>query len=172
MPLDVRTDDRISSIRPDTVTGPPATRTLSTSLVAGTPCGAGVRRSGARFSRNALPRERCDSRGHCQDKRARATIPPEPIGQSLQTTTVSASHHSIRSLAPHRFNLSHRDIEDLLAERGIEVSYESVRLWCPKLGPLFSKRLRRKHPGFGDTFFIDEVSSQISWRKPLEDRDG
>ena len=46
----------------------------------------------------------------------------------------------------HRFNLSHRDIEDLLAERGIEVSYESVRLWCNKFGPLFSKRLKRRHP--------------------------
>jgi transposase-like protein len=62
----------------------------------------------------------------------------------------------------HRFNLSHRDIEDLLAERGIEVSYESVRLWCNKFGPLFSKRLKRKHPGFGDTFFIDEVFVNIT----------
>ncbi len=35
----------------------------------------------------------------------------------------------------YRFNLSHRDIEDLLAERGIVVSYESVRLWCKKSGP-------------------------------------
>jgi putative transposase len=45
----------------------------------------------------------------------------------------------------HRFKLSHRDIEDLLAERGIEVSYESVRLWCNKFGTLFSKRLKRRH---------------------------
>jgi hypothetical protein len=45
----------------------------------------------------------------------------------------------------HRFNLSYRDIEDLLAERGIEASYESVRLWCNKFGPLFSKRLKRRH---------------------------
>ena len=34
-----------------------------------------------------------------------------------------------------RFNLSHRDIEDLLAQRGIIVSYESIRLWCIKFGP-------------------------------------
>ena len=52
----------------------------------------------------------------------------------------------------HRFNLSQRDIEDLLAERGIEVSYESIRLWCNKFGPKYSRRLRRKHQGFGDTF--------------------
>ena len=77
----------------------------------------------------------------------------------------------------HRFNLSHRDIEDLLAERGIEVSYESVRLWCNKFGPLFSKRLKRKHPGFGDTFFIDEVFANIKrkrfylWRAVDQDGD-
>jgi putative transposase len=40
----------------------------------------------------------------------------------------------------HRFNLSHRDIEDLLAERWIQSSYESVRLWCNRFGPLFSGR--------------------------------
>lgn len=65
----------------------------------------------------------------------------------------------------HRFNLSHRDIEDLLAERAIEVSYESLRLWCNKFGPLYSKRLRRKHPGFGDTFFIDEVFVTIAGQR-------
>jgi putative transposase len=77
----------------------------------------------------------------------------------------------------HRFNLSHRDIEDLLAARGIEVSYESVRLWCNKFGPLFSKRLKRKHPGFGDIFFIDEVFVTIAgqrhymWRAVDQDGD-
>jgi putative transposase len=65
----------------------------------------------------------------------------------------------------HRFNLSHRDIEDLLAERAIEASYESVRLWRNKFGPLFSKRLKRRHPGFGDTFFIDEVFVTIAGRR-------
>ena len=43
----------------------------------------------------------------------------------------------------HRFNLSHRDIEDLLAERSVTVSHESIRLWCIKFGPEFAKRLRR-----------------------------
>jgi transposase-like protein len=37
------------------------------------------------------------------------------------------------------------------------VSYESVRLWCNKFDPLFSKRLKRRHPGFSDTIFMDEV---------------
>lgn len=52
----------------------------------------------------------------------------------------------------HRFNLSARDIEDLLAERGIVVSYEAIRLWCIKFGPEYAKRLKRQHRGYGDTF--------------------
>jgi len=65
----------------------------------------------------------------------------------------------------HRFNLSARDIEDLMAERGIAISYESIRLWCIKFGPRYAKRLRRRHQGYGDTFFIvanPDRSLQIS----------
>ena len=65
----------------------------------------------------------------------------------------------------YRFNLSHRDIEDLLAERGITVSYESIRLWCIKFGAKYSRRLKRKHQGCGDTFFIDEVFVKILGRQ-------
>ena len=61
----------------------------------------------------------------------------------------------------HRFSLSHRDIEDLLAERGVSVSHESIRLWCIKFGPEFAERLRRKRRGFGDTFYVDEVFVKI-----------
>ncbi len=65
----------------------------------------------------------------------------------------------------YRFNLSHRDIEDLLAVRGIVVSYESVRLWCNKFGPKYARRLKRRHQGFGDTFFIDEVFVKIDGKQ-------
>jgi len=61
----------------------------------------------------------------------------------------------------YRFNLSHRDIEDLLAERGIIVTRESIRLWCIKFGALYARRLKRKHRGYGDTFYIDEVFVKI-----------
>lgn len=61
-----------------------------------------------------------------------------------------------------KFNLSHRDIEDLLAKRGIQVSYEAIRLWCNKFGPKYAAKLRRKHQGFGDTFFLDEVFIKIN----------
>lgn len=65
----------------------------------------------------------------------------------------------------HRFNLRRRDFEDLLAERGIEVSYESIRLWCNKFGPEYAKRLKRRHQGFGDTFYIDEVFVKINGKQ-------
>ena len=67
-------------------------------------------------------------------------------------------------------------MEDLLAERGITVSRESIRLWCNKFGPQFVKRLKRRHQGYGDTFFIDEVfvriqgKQQYLWR--AVDQDG
>jgi putative transposase len=77
----------------------------------------------------------------------------------------------------YRFNLSHRDIEDLLAERGITVSYESIRLWypkhslrswgrlCIKFGATYARRLKRKHRGYGDTFYIDEVFVKINGKQ-------
>ena len=65
----------------------------------------------------------------------------------------------------YRFNLSHRDIEDLLAERGINVTYEAIRLWCNRFGPEFATRLRRKHRGYGDTFYIDEVFIKIDGKQ-------
>lgn len=65
----------------------------------------------------------------------------------------------------YRFNLSHRDIEDLLAERGITVSRESIRLWCIKLGAIYTRRLKRKHGGYGDNFYIDEVFVNINGKQ-------
>ena len=65
----------------------------------------------------------------------------------------------------YRFNLSHRDIEDLLAERGINVTYEAIRLWCNRFGSIYTARLKRKHRGYGDTFFIDEVFVRIEGKQ-------
>jgi putative transposase len=65
----------------------------------------------------------------------------------------------------YRFNLSYRDIEDLLAERGITVSYETIRLWCIKFGATYARRLKRKHRGYGDTFYIDEVFVKINGKQ-------
>ena len=77
----------------------------------------------------------------------------------------------------YRFNLSHRDIEDLLAERGIIVTREAIRLWCIKFGAIYTRRLKRKHRGYGDTFYIDEVFVKINgkqhyfWRAVDQDGD-
>jgi putative transposase len=64
-----------------------------------------------------------------------------------------------------KFNLSQRDIEDLLAERGIDVTYETIRLCCNRFGPKFATRLKKKHRGYGDTFFIDEVFVKIDGKQ-------
>jgi putative transposase len=63
------------------------------------------------------------------------------------------------------FNLSFRDVEDLLGERGITVSYESIRLWCTKFGRLCAQRLKRNHRGVGDTFYLDEVFIKINGKQ-------
>ena len=76
----------------------------------------------------------------------------------------------------YRFNLSHRVIEDLLAGRGITASREAIRLWCSEFGVIYSRRLKRKHRGYGDAFYIDEAFIKINdkqhylWR--AVDQDG
>ena len=65
----------------------------------------------------------------------------------------------------YRFNLSHRDIEDLLAQRGFTVNRESIRLWCRKFGALYARRLKQRHRGYGDTFCIDEVFVKINGKQ-------
>ena len=62
----------------------------------------------------------------------------------------------------YRFNLSHWDIEDLLAQRGITVRGEAIRLWYVKFSAIYTRRLKREHRGYGDTFFIDEVFAGVS----------
>ncbi|MFK8016369.1 MAG: IS6 family transposase [Gammaproteobacteria bacterium] len=64
-----------------------------------------------------------------------------------------------------RFNLSYRDIEDMLAERGITVSGESILLWCNKFGRKFARRLKQNHRGYGDTFFIDEAFVRMNGKQ-------
>ena len=65
----------------------------------------------------------------------------------------------------HRFTLSFRDVEDLLAERGIVVTYETIRQWCQKFGLNYAKNLRKKQHRLGDTWFMDEVFLSINGRR-------
>jgi transposase-like protein len=57
----------------------------------------------------------------------------------------------------HRFCLTFRDVEDLLAERGIIVSYETIRIWCQKFGPDYARKLKRRQGRLGDMWYLDEV---------------
>jgi putative transposase len=75
-----------------------------------------------------------------------------------------------------RFALSHRDVEELLAERGVKVSYEAIRLWCRKFGPAFAAALRRRRGRARDCWHLDEVQLKIRgkrhWLWRAVDRDG
>ena len=77
----------------------------------------------------------------------------------------------------HRFCLSFRDVEELLAERGIVVSYETIRQWCQKFGPRYARTLRRRQGRLGDIWHLDELFVNIQgkrhylWRAVDQDGD-
>src|SRR3984893_13668877 len=56
-----------------------------------------------------------------------------------------------------RLTLSYRDDEDLLAERGLDISYETVRCWVLKFGPVIARRLRRRRPRPSNRWHLDEM---------------
>jgi putative transposase len=64
-----------------------------------------------------------------------------------------------------RFTLSFRDVEDLLAERGLDISYETVRRWVLKFGPLFAKELCRRRPRPTSRWHLDEMAALIGRRQ-------
>ncbi|MCX4538043.1 IS6 family transposase [Streptomyces sp. NBC_01669] len=89
-------------------------------------------------------------------------FPPEVIGHAMWLY--------------HRFPLSCREVEELLLERGIMVSYETVRAWCASFGPAYATQLRRRQPRPGDKWHLDEVFIKVNgkmrylWR--AVDQDG
>jgi putative transposase len=56
-----------------------------------------------------------------------------------------------------RFCLSFRNVEELLSERGVVVTYEGIRKWCRKFGQAYANKLRRRRPRPGDKWHLDEV---------------
>jgi putative transposase len=76
----------------------------------------------------------------------------------------------------YRFSLSYRDVEEVMAERGVTLSHEAVRYWCRKFGQAYANALRRRHPRPGDKWHLDEVFLTINkerhylWR--AVDQDG
>ncbi|MGK0172763.1 MAG: putative transposase [Gammaproteobacteria bacterium] len=73
--------------------------------------------------------------------------------------------------------LDFRDIEDLLAGRGITLSYETLRQWCHTFGPQYARRMKKRRGPRGDRWFIDEVVVSIQgkrrylWRSVDQDVD-
>ena len=65
----------------------------------------------------------------------------------------------------HRFCLSFRDAEDLLAQRGVTVTYESIRHWCQTFGLDYARRLRRRRRRMGDTWYLDELFVTIQGQR-------
>ena len=62
----------------------------------------------------------------------------------------------------HRFTLSFRDIEELLAARGIVVSYETIRQWCKKHGATYCNKIKKNRGPLGGTWYLDEVFIKIN----------
>ena len=77
----------------------------------------------------------------------------------------------------HRFCLSFRDAKDLLAQRGVTVTYETIRHWCQTFGLDYARRLRRRRGRMGDTWYLDELfvtirgQRQYLWRAVDEEGD-
>ena len=60
----------------------------------------------------------------------------------------------------HRFCLSFREVEELLAERGITVTYETVRQWCQKFGPKYARQLKKRQGRLGDVGITSATAAQ------------
>ena len=65
----------------------------------------------------------------------------------------------------NRFTLSYRDVEEMLAERGIDLSSETVRGWCLEFGPIYARRMGRKSSRPCSVWHIDEVFLKIADRQ-------
>ena len=64
-----------------------------------------------------------------------------------------------------RFTLSYRDVEDLLAERGLDISYETVRRWVLKFGRAYARRIQRRRPRPTERWHLDEMVVVIRGRQ-------
>src|SRR5918911_515267 len=86
-------------------------------------------------------------------------------------TSLYRGHRFPREVISHavwlyfRFHLSFRDVQDLLAERGVVVSHEAIRQWCAKFGPSYAAGLRRRRAQPGDKWHFDEVLLKIRGRR-------
>jgi hypothetical protein len=80
----------------------------------------------------------------------------------LPPPSFPARDHPTRHRLYLRFTLSYRDVEELLAERGLDISYETVRRWVLKFGPAIARWLRRRRPRPSDCWHLDEMVVRIA----------
>ena len=83
-----------------------------------------------------------------------------PISYSRHQFSPAVIQHAVWVYL--RFTLSYRDVEDLLAERGLDVSYETVRRWVLKFGPAVAQRLRHCRPRPSGCWHLDEMMARIA----------
>ena len=90
---------------------------------------------------------------------------------TLPPTTLYKRHRFPAEIISHcvwlyfRFCLSYRDVEELMAERGVILTYEAVRYWGRKFGQAYANQLRRRRPRPGDTWHLDEVFLTINGQR-------
>lgn len=89
----------------------------------------------------------------------------EHLASPLQAPSLPTPDHRHTVWLYFRFPLSLRLVEELLLERGIVVSYETIRRWGKKFGPDYARRLRRKKPSGNDVWHLDEAVITIAGRK-------
>jgi len=92
----------------------------------------------------------------------------------MKTTTAASQYKGYRfptEIISHcvwlylRFSLSFRDVEELMAQRGVVVTYETVRQWCLKFGQTDANELRKRRPRCGDKWHMDEVVLPMRGKK-------
>jgi putative transposase len=112
-----------------------------------------------------------DRRCWCADGTVTLTVGVELMCYHSPMHTVSYHRHRFPAeVIQHavwlyfRFPLSFRYVEDLLAQRGIDVSYETVRRWSVKFGVAYARKLRRSHPPADTRWHLDEVFVSINGR--------
>ena len=83
----------------------------------------------------------------------------------MQASVRSGLLLAARSREPKLARFSYRDVEDLLAERGVDVSYETIRRWSLKFGQAYARKLRQSRPRPDDRWHLDEVFSSINGKR-------
>ena len=90
-------------------------------------------------------------------------MPTQPVSFKRHRFPADVIRHAVWLY--FRFTLSFRDVEELLAQRGIEASYEAIRCWPLKFGQAFAQNLRRSRPKSTGRWHLDEMVVKIGGKR-------